>query len=474
MRAGGSYMLSNALVTGILAIILVVANAGYPNAERVANYVLAIAMLAVGIEMILNLVLDAYRPRFKGQYHRAPYESRILGLFAEPGGIFRTAAHAMDYQFGFKVSESWGYQLLEKAIVPLILIQVLVLYLMSCIAIVPTGHQAVVERWGKPVNIADPWQAGLHGKLPWPIDTVRTFPTEQIQSLDVGFIRNDPDPEEMKNYQHDYQPILWTTEHWKEEFPFLVALQSKAVVQNQNNTAQSEDSSKIFDLLIIGLNVQYRIGDIAQFGYGKNRCYVDARDYLEVICNRETMQFAARNDLNTLLGSGQRATARQLHRSIQEQADEKQLGIDIIYVAMEAVHPPIDVAPEFEKVVAALQEKQAKVHAALGEQQGILALVKGETDGLIAAAEAESFEKSVLAAANAERYQHQITAFLEGGQIYLWREYLTVLDDYLPDLRKKLIVTSSVDNWVYELNLTDNIEASLFEGFGVDQPVQEN
>jgi regulator of protease activity HflC (stomatin/prohibitin superfamily) len=474
LRAGGSYMLSNALVTGTLAVILVIANAGYPNVERVANYVLAIALLAVGIEMILNLVLDAYRPRFKGQYHRAPYESRILGLFAEPGGIFRTAAHAIDYQFGFKISESWGYQLLEKAIIPLVLVQALVLYLMSCIAIVPTGHQAVVERWGKPLNIADPWQAGLHGKLPWPIDTVRTFPTEQIQSLDVGFVRNDPDPEKLKKYEHDYKPILWTTEHWKEEFPFLVALQSKSVIQNDEKEAQTNESSKIFDLLIIGLNVQYRIGDVAQFGYGKDRCYLDATEYLEVICNRETMQFAARNDMNTLLGSGQREAARQLHRSIQERVDDKQLGIDIVYVAMEAIHPPIKVAPEFEKVVAALQEKQAKVHSALGEQQGILAMVKGETDGLIATAKADAFEKSALARADAERYQQQVTAFQEGGQIYLWREYLSVLDDYLPDLRKKLIVTSSVENWVHELDLTDTVEASLFEGLGIDQPVQEN
>ena len=81
--------------------------------------------------------------------------------------------------------------------------------------------------------------------------------------------------------------------------------------------------------------------------------------------------------------------------------------------------------------------------------------------------------KSVLAKADAERYQHQVTAFREGGQIYLWREYLSVLDEFYPDLRKKLIVTSSVDNWVHELDLTDNIETSLFEG-AFDSPVQEN
>ena len=114
------------------------------------------------------------------------------------------------------------------------------------------------------------------------------------------------------------------------------------------------------------------------------------------------------------------------------------------------------------------------MHTALGEQQAILALVKGEIDGLIAEAEAEAFEKSVLAQANAKRYQQQITAFQEGGQLYLWREYLSVLENYLPDLRKKLIVTSGVNNWVNELDLTDTVEASLFEGLGIDQPSQEN
>ena len=113
LRAGGSYLLGNALACFVLAIVLLVADAGYLMAERATGFVLVVLLLAIGAESILNLILDYYRPRLKDRYHRTAYESRLLGLFSEPGGLLDTAAHAIDYQFGFKVSETWFYILLD-------------------------------------------------------------------------------------------------------------------------------------------------------------------------------------------------------------------------------------------------------------------------------------------------------------------------------------------------------------------------
>ena len=62
-----------------------------------------------------------------GRPGRLVYDSRLVGLLAEPEGLFTTAAHALDYQFGFKVSETWFYRFLEKALAWLILLQIAVL-----------------------------------------------------------------------------------------------------------------------------------------------------------------------------------------------------------------------------------------------------------------------------------------------------------------------------------------------------------
>jgi hypothetical protein len=101
LRAGGSYLLSNALVCFALAVMMLIPDKGDRSGDKILGYVLSGVMLFIGAETLLNLILDAYRPRIKGQYRRAPYESRLLGLISEPEGIFKTAAQAVDFLFGF-------------------------------------------------------------------------------------------------------------------------------------------------------------------------------------------------------------------------------------------------------------------------------------------------------------------------------------------------------------------------------------
>jgi hypothetical protein len=96
---------------------------------KVINWIIPILLVFIGAETALNLIFDIYRPRLKGQYSRSAFDSRILGVINEPGGIFRSAAGAIDYQFGFEVSQTWFYKLLEKAIAPLVLFAVITLYL---------------------------------------------------------------------------------------------------------------------------------------------------------------------------------------------------------------------------------------------------------------------------------------------------------------------------------------------------------
>ena len=68
----------------------------------------------MAVEMFVTLLLEIYRPRVKGKVARPLYDSRLVGLLAQPEGLFTTAAQALDYQFGFKVSETWFFQLLQK------------------------------------------------------------------------------------------------------------------------------------------------------------------------------------------------------------------------------------------------------------------------------------------------------------------------------------------------------------------------
>lgn len=457
LRAGGSYLFSNALVSFSLAVVLMAASYGYMTAETVLAWVLVVMLLVLGVEIILNLLLDAFRPRVKGQYRRVAYESRILGLFCEPGEILKTFAHAIDYQFGFKVSETWFYRLLEKAIVPLLIVMVLALYSLSCITVVPVGHVGVLERWGRPINTDKPYSSGLHMKLPWPIDTVQRFPVEQVQIMEVGFERgedyaygNDENP----------NPILWTVKHW-EEPPFLVAVQDpnqakQFLADEESKKDQEQTGSSLVDLLVVPLVVHYRIVDIGKYGYGQTQCYADPKGLLESICYRQTVHYCAQTHLEELMGSGREETASNLKEAIQKEVDSYEMGIRIYFVGLGSIHPPVEVAESFEKVVSALQNKQTKILEARGQARAELAKAQGKSSRLISEARAYQYERSMVAEAEANRFSQQIKAYKAGGTIYLEREYLSVLDQVLPGRRKYVMDSQDINSWVYTFDMKEN------------------
>ncbi len=476
LRAGGSYLFSNALACFALGIILFLAQTGYAMAEKVTGYVLVILMIVIGLEILLNLLMDAYRPRIKGQYRRAPYESRLLGLFCEPGGILRTASHALDYQFGFKVSETWFYKLLEKAVVPMLILQALILYLLSCFTVVPEGHQGVLERFGKPVNTgradeAKPYESGMHLKLPWPIDKVETFPVDQIQTIDIGFVRKDPIFDDKGREISQSTPILWTIEHWKEEFPFLIAVPGSNVKEEDASEVSAES---VIDMLVLALSLQYKIDDVAQYGYGQDKCYKDPRKLLTEMAYREVVHYCATTSIEALLGPGRHETTEYFKKEIQAKVDENKMGIKVVFVGLESVHPPVKVAESFEKVVSTFQKKQALILKATGRAQEILSMAKGGANVLVARANAYKAERTAIAKADALRFNHQLEAYKKGGDVYRWREFLSVLDERLPSMRKYIISSDDVKNWTYEIDLKEKLQPDLMKGLGVPQEKQEN
>ena len=135
LKAAGSLLLGVAVLSFALAIALALIQFNISILMDAINWVVPVLLVLLGAETALNVVLDIYRPRLKAQYSRTAFDSRLLGIINEPGEIFRSAASAIDYQFGFKVSQTWFYKLLEKAIVPLVLFAAATLYLLSCFVV---------------------------------------------------------------------------------------------------------------------------------------------------------------------------------------------------------------------------------------------------------------------------------------------------------------------------------------------------
>jgi len=511
LRAGGSSLLGVAVLFFGLALALALehlfklSGRNLPDPVKLISYAIPILLVVLGIETALNLILDIYRPRLKGQYSRSAFDSRLLGVINEPGGILRSAADAIDYQFGFQVSQTWFYKLLEKWIVPLVLLGAVTLYLLSTIVVVSPDEQAIIERFGNPLTKAGDKRLlgpGLALKWPWPVDIVYKYPTETISEISIGYVpKVDPETGEIERH-----PLLWGQAHYEEEYSLLVA-------SEQSSDAVS--TSVPVSLVIAAVPVQYRIKDLYAFVYN----HKEPRELLEYICYRELTKYAASAKIEvddeahmeqSLLGAGRAEARAVLTEKIQQAADEEQLGIEIVFLGMQGIHPPPEVAADYQKVISAVQQKQALIlraqtesirqlsgvvgsvaeahdlfdlamkyrqaedDSAEKEQLGrrldkAFAQAKGRIFNTLRSAQSYRFETATLAKATGEQFAGQLTAYQSAPEIYLQEQRLTTLENALDDIRKYVVVADEKDKLVIIVDVEETVSPSIYEAAGIEE-----
>jgi regulator of protease activity HflC (stomatin/prohibitin superfamily) len=382
LRAGASYTMASAMILGGLSVVLACVHFEQPIPERIAAYVIRLAMLVIGAETVLNLVLDIYRPRKPGEEPRAAFDSRLLGLLSETTGLAQTIAEAFDYQFGIPISKTWFYQLLAKAVVPLIAFAIFATLALSMVVVIKPGEQAIIERWGRPVqDVAgegEALSAGLYLKWPWPIERVYRYPVDQVQQIMLGVLQERYDQE-----VEAQKVVLWSQRlHWDvEEYNLLVAVprsESERSLQEAmlaDEAAEPTGRAVPVTLIQAAVAVQYRIRPDELRDYAYN--YDEPGRVLQSAAYRELYEMAATLDVERILGLDREATAEQLRRRIQARANELRLGLDIVFVGILGIHPPQKVADAFEDVVRAeitmetnLQEARAEANTTLAEVVG--------------------------------------------------------------------------------------------------------
>jgi len=509
LRAGGSSLLGVAVLCFALAVILALVYLfNFHTPVNVIAMVIPALLVLLGVETALNLIMDIYRPRLKGRYSRSAFDSRLLGVINEPGGILRSAADAIDYQFGFKASQTWFYKLLEQAIVPLILFGAVTLYLFSCVVVVEPDEQAIIEHLGNPLNKAGEVRivdSGLALKWPWPIDIAYKYPTKMISEISVGFVpKVDP-----KTGEVERKPLLWGEKHYEEEYQLLVA-------SEQIGTGSMAGTVPV-SLVIAAVPVQYRIKDLYSYIYNHN----EPVKLLESICYRELTKFAASAKIETgdqqdnednLLGTGRARAGRILTERIQNAVNEQDLGIEVVFVGLQGIHPPPEVAADYQKVIGAVQKKQALILNAQAERNKTLGPIVGsvdkteklyelwlkyqqaeDTDSLedierlakqldhsfeeakgnifktLRESQSYAFKKEILARATGDRFAEQLKAYRAAPEIYLQEQRLSMLEEALDDIRKYVVVADQNDTQITIIDLQEKLSPSIYETGAIEE-----
>lgn len=550
LRAGSSYLMGTTLsLVATAAVLAVRVVSGNPVPEHVLAFVLRILMLVLAAEFALNFVLDFYRPRSPGEEPRPSFDSRFLGLFSEPGGIARSIADAVNYQFGFDVSSTWFYQLLQRSVVPLIAFAVLTLFAASCLVFVGTGEEAVIEHFGEPKHVkmvngepkVQTVGPGLHLKWPWPIDVAHKVAVNQIHELKVGVVEAGAGESEKEEL------ILWTNKHSREPH-LVVLLATPELVEHINRNEKESETQPAADagpavaaadesaetqpaerreakavpvsILRVAGTIQYKIQD----AWAWLTRYEEPQKMLEAIANREIVRHCASANVMGLMGSDRSRIERAIWDSIQESSDRVGLGVEIKFFGLQGVHPPQDLAEDFQKVIGAEHEKIASINSAwadankklteaAGDVRKARALVEaiatmnflehsptaleaereaardkvrvlffgnadeqirpigGQAAVRLAAARSRRWQLENEAAAQATEFEQDIATMRAAPNVFKMRKYLETLASSMENARKYIIASQGrYELPMFQLNLQDPVNAPLDTALETSKP----
>jgi membrane protease subunit HflK len=439
---GGAYLLLGSVVAvAVIAGALAPDMAGYPQWDRHIARALVVVVGLIGLETLFTLVAEIYRPRVKGKAARLIYDSRFVGIVGQPDSLFRTAGQALDYQFGFKVSETEFFRFFKRYFPALLLAQIAILFVSTCVVFLQPGEEGLLERFGHRADSAGVLKPGAHFKLPWPIDSVQRFNTKEVHSLHVGFV---PDGDEGK------APVLWNVAHYKEEYNLLVASREQGMSNSQGGITVP------VSLITVSIPVQFQIKDVASWAYN----YVDASNVLEKIATREVVHHLVSADLNEVMSTGRETAATELKSRIQAAADELKLGVDIVFVGLQDIHPPTKVATAYQAVMGAKQTVEAMRFAAEGYAARTVPLAEAEGQKKINEAEAYAAQRVAGAQAIAARFTNQMAAYAASPNVYPTREYLRMFAAATAGARKIVVATTNAHE-IVQLNLEERMRSDL-------------
>ncbi len=409
----------------------------------------AVVTALLAAEAFLMGIARFYTSRSKRAHLPA---SRLGALLCVPSAWAHSLAGALDYQFGFRISETVFYRTARRLLLPLLIAQAMLLGLSHCLVILEPHEAAVLEFMGRP----DPERvlsSGYHLVLPPPLHRVRRYPVNRIETLQIGFERPD-------DHAHDHQEeiLLWSEEHHHDEHDFLVAARD---IDRERDLFIPEDDQVPVNLLSISLSMNVQVTNLMHY----LTAYRDPLEIIRQTAARHLMREAVHADVFDLMGPGQLAFTRRIQGMLEQTVAELNLGLAIRSLDLLGIHPPVAVAGAYEAVIGADEIYEASILEGNAYRIRRLPAAMAEAYERRQRAVAIRDSRMTTASAESELFSERAHAANLAPLVYPMRAYLDVLEDRFPRTTRHLIVAPA-DTDVIEIDFTERPYADLLDAAG--------
>ena len=371
LRGGAGFMVGVALVALATAVGIVFHVFQRPAVLPWIAMGLAVCQMAMAAEILLNAVLNLYRPRRAGETPRPAFDSRVLGLLAAPDNLVRGINEAVNYQFGFDIASSWGYKLLLRSAGALVALGAVALVVLSCVVVVGPGQQAVRLRGGGISGRVH--QGEIMFKLPWPFETAEVVDIAQVRSLPlqgkglkVGQVNLWGEAQENEERRPYIVAAPRLSEEVRKDLGTGSAAQAAAPVPVPGGMAAAEEAaeaqlkgiSSLFALVDADLVLNWRIkpdGLMDWLAFASDaRIRKEGLETREValreVARREVSQFLGTQPLDQVLSPSGTQLATNLRERLQATFDRYRTGVQVVSIQIPGLRPPGEAATLYEEL----------------------------------------------------------------------------------------------------------------------------
>ena len=273
-------------------------------------------------------------------------------------------------------------------------------FLLSTFTSVPTDSVGVRTRFGAFVGLVQP---GLQFKLPLGIDVIDLIPIQRQLKLEFG--GSTPGGTNPRQYPADPEA-------------------ERTIVTGDLNMA------------LIEWIVQFRVDDPKLFRFH----VLDPERTLRDVGDAIIREVVGDRTIDEVLTIGRQDIENETLIRLQAASKRYGLGLTVMQVQLQNVHPPKAVQASFNEVNQAQQEKQQAINLANGEYNKVIPRAKGEALRKVSAAEGYASKRVNEAKGDAGRFNATLTEYVKSPEVTRQRLYLETIQEVLPQLSRKILL----------------------------------
>jgi membrane protease subunit HflK len=292
------------------------------NILAVLQWTIYAAIIYLVAALALNILVSIFRNNVLKDFNYT-----VIPQTQKTGSMSSGALNSLDsneVKINISLKSLYTFKFTLKILPGIILSLGFVLLLSTTVFIVKPHEEAAVYRLGK-LERSSIVSQGLHFKLPWPIDRVGIYDVHRLKSLAVG------------STSHDSMNFLWAQYFDRDDFLLLLGNGNEAVAAK--------------------INIVYKISDL--YHYVTKSANPEAE--LTAAALRALMNRTVNTTLDAFLSVDLSLLSASILTELSAFCITENLGISVVQVIIENIHPPADVAEVYQRVATAFIDKNTIV-----------------------------------------------------------------------------------------------------------------